>query len=170
MLIDPVVAPGRAVAANWTASAGSGGSPGAAEPSIDLASWKESVFTAAELANPAISGNLGDLDFDGMTTLLEYAFVGDPKVFDPDKLPSLVVVSEGGNDYTGLAFRRRVGAGDLTYDVQSSSNLVDWVVEGGVVLLSSVDNGDGSVTATVRLPVTMASAVRKFLRLRVTLN
>jgi hypothetical protein len=61
-----------------------------------------------------------------------------------------------------------VGAGDLTYDVQSSSNLVDWVVEGGVDLLSSVDNGDGSVTDTVRLPVTMALAVRAFLRLRVT--
>ncbi|MFP6877151.1 MAG: CotH kinase family protein [Roseibacillus sp.] len=168
VLIDPDSAPDHTMAANWTASASTGGSPGAAEPSIDLASWKASAFTAAELANPALSGNLVDIDFDGMSTLLEYAFVGDPKAFDPDKLPSLVVVSEGGNDYIGLAFRRRVGAGDLTYDVQSSSNLVDWVVEGGVVLLSSVDNGDGSVTDTVRLPVTMASAVRAFLRLRVT--
>ena len=105
-----------------------------------------------------------------LNTIMEYAFVGDPKSSDPENLPRLVTVTDGGLDYIGLAVRRRLGAGDLTYEVEVSDDLRDWIVESGAVTVSSVDNGDGSVTETLRLPVTVVSGVRMFLRVRVTVS
>jgi hypothetical protein len=170
VLIDPDSAPDHTLPENWTASAAIGGSPGEDEPSVSLASWKGDTFTAAELADPAISGDLVDIDSDGMNTILEYALVGDPKAFDSENLPVLVTVNEAGNDHIALQFRRRLGAGDLTYEIETSTNLADWAVESGVVTAGSVDNGDGSATDTVRLPTTIGLVVRQFLRLRVTVN
>ena len=168
VLMNPAAAPDHADPLNWRASLTVGGSPGEAELSATLVSWRNDNFTPAELADPNLTGDLVDIDFDGMNTIMEYALVADPKVSDPEHLPEVVTVTDGGVDYLGLAIRRRAGAGDLTYEVQSSGNLMDWIVESGVVAVSSVDNGDGSVTETLRLPVTVVSGVRMFLRVRVT--
>ena len=168
VLMNPAAAPDHADPLNWRASLTVGGSPGEAELSATLVNWRNDNFTAAELADPGLTGDLVDIDFDGMNTIMEYAFVADPKVSDSEHLPRLVTVTDGGVDYLGLAIRRRAGAGDLTYEVQSSGNLMDWIVESGVVAVSSVDNADGSVTETLRLPVTVVSGVRMFLRVRVT--
>ena len=41
--------------------------------------WRAVHFTAAELANPALSGPAANLDHDGFVALLEYAFRSDPR-------------------------------------------------------------------------------------------
>ncbi len=169
-LVNPAAAPDHADPFNWRASVTVGGSPGEAEQTGALVNWRDDNFTAAELADPGISGDAVDIDLDGMNTIMEYAFVGDPKSSDPENLPRLVTVTDGGLDYIGLAVRRRLGAGDLTYEVEVSDDLRDWIVESGAVTVSSVDNGDGSVTETLRLPVTVVSGVRMFLRVRVTVS
>ncbi|MDP7654932.1 MAG: hypothetical protein QF706_02610, partial [Roseibacillus sp.] len=169
-LVNPAAAPDHADPFNWRASVTVGGSPGEAEQTGALVNWRDDNFTAAELADPGISGDAVDIDLDGMNTIMEYAFVGDPRSSDPENLPRLVTVTDGGLDYIGLAVRRRLGAGDLTYEVEVSDDLRDWIVESGAVTVSSVDNGDGSVTETLRLPVTVVSGVRMFLRVRVTVS
>ncbi|MDP7108128.1 MAG: hypothetical protein QGH41_13665, partial [Roseibacillus sp.] len=169
-LVNPAAAPDHADPFNWRASVTVGGSPGEAEQTGALVNWRDDNFTAAELADPGISGDAVDIDLDGMNTIMEYAFVGDPRSSDPENLPRLVTVTDGGLDYIGLAVRRRLGAGDLTYEVEVSDDLRDWIVESGAVTVSSVDNGDGSVTETLRLPVTVVSGVRLFLRVRVTVS
>ena len=87
-----------------------GGSPGEAEQTATLVNWRNDNFTAAELADPSTSGDAVDIDLDGMNTLMEYAFVGDPKSSDPENLPRLVTVTDGGLDYIGLAVEHRVHA------------------------------------------------------------
>ncbi|MCH2062139.1 MAG: lamin tail domain-containing protein [Roseibacillus sp.] len=167
-LVNPAVAPDHADPFNWRASVTVGGSPGEAEQTASLVNWRNDNFTAAELADPSISGDAVDIDLDGMNTIMEYAFVGDPRSPDPEHLPQLLTVTDGGVDYIGLAMRRRLDAGDLIYEVQVSDDLRDWTVESDAVTVSSVANGDGSVTEILRLPGTMASAGRMFLRVRVT--
>jgi hypothetical protein len=170
VLLDPDSSPDHARPENWQASGTLGGSPGADEARITLAEWKAGQFTPAELADPLISGDLADAEGDGLSTLLEYGLVSDPKVADPENLPQVVTVLDEGAEYIGLQFRRRVGAGDLSYEIQSSSNLVDWAAAAGVVLMESVDNGDGSVTETYRLPSALNTVGEVFLRLRVTVS
>jgi hypothetical protein len=79
-------------------------------------------------------------------------------------------VIDAGQEFIALGFRRRVGAGDLTYLIESSTNLIDWASAAGVVLMESVDNGDGSVTETYRLPSALNTVGEVFLRLRVTVS
>jgi hypothetical protein len=66
--------------------------------------------------------------------------------------------------------RVSVDQGDLTYEIQSSSNLVDWAAVAGVVLVESMNNGDGSMWETYRLPTAFNAAGKIFLRLRVSAN
>ncbi len=170
VLIDPDSGPDHSLPENWCASGSAGGSPGADEATITLAAWKTDNFTAAELANPLISGDSADFELDGLVTLLEYALMADPKVFDPEHLPVLATVQDGGNEFLALGFRRRPGAGDLRYEIESSGNLLDWSLAAGVVLAESVLNEDGSVSETYRLPTVLQGAVQAFLRLRVTVK
>ena len=170
VLIDPDSAPDHTNPANWRASATVGGSPGAAEPGTTLASWKSATFTPAELADPNVSGNFVDLEQDGANTILEYALGGDPRVFEANLLPEIVVVDDGGNDYLGMRHRRRLDASDLTYEIESSSDLVQWNPLLGGILVGSVDNGDSTVTDTIRLPDVIGTVRRHFLRLKVIAN
>ena len=169
VLIEPGSAPDHSDPANWRASVRVGGSPGAADPGATLVSWKVDNFTPAELDDSGTSGDAVDADFDGLNTIMEYAFVGNPNSSDPENLPRLVMVTDGGMEYIGLAVRRRVDAADLTYEVEVSDDLRDWTVENGVVAVSTTDNNDGSVTEILRLPVT-AAVDRIFLRVRITVH
>jgi hypothetical protein len=155
---------------NWRASLSFGGSPGTDEEDISLADWKAANFTPAELLDDAIAGDLADFEQDGMSTVLEYALVADPKVADPQHLPELVTVVDGGSEYLALRFRRRAGAPDLRYEIQSSSALVNWAAATGVVRVASVDVGDGAVAETWRLPAARGAAAEVFLRLRVVVE
>jgi hypothetical protein len=105
-----------------------------------------------------------------MPTVLEYAFAANPKRADSWKLPMIVEVPNGGDKCLGLRFRRRSGATDLRYLIESSGNLVDWTPASGVVLTGSEANADGSVTETWRLPAAMGNEEERFLRLRVTVK
>jgi hypothetical protein len=170
VLLDPDSSPDHARPENWQASFAIGGSPGVDEAGTTLADWKSDNFTAAELADPLISGDLVDGDGDGLNTVLEYGLAGNPKVADAEQLLRVVRVIDAGQEFIALGFRRRVGASDLTYLIESSTNLIDWAPAAGVVLMESVDNGDGSVTETYRLPSALNTVGEVFLRLRVTVS
>ena len=142
--------------------------PDEVAPATTLAEWKSYYFTPAELADPGISGDSADADLDGMDTMLEYALVSDPTAFDPQHLPELVTVTDDGTDYLGLRYRRRLGSSDISYRIESSSDLVNWLPEKSPVPVDSIDNGDGSVTTTIRLTDPMKGDAQLFLRLKIT--
>ena len=170
VLVGPDSSPDHADPASWTASVNVGGSPGAAEPVATFAGWKNDVFTTGELTDPDISGDAVDLDSDGMSNLLEYALVSDPKVPDPGNLPDLIMVPDGSVVHPALRYRRRPGSGDLAYSIESSRDLINWLPEESTVLVDSSNNGDGSVTDTVRVESSSQALERFFLRLRIELR
>jgi uncharacterized repeat protein (TIGR03806 family) len=50
---------------------------------IGLDHWKSQLFSTAQLADDAVSGNFADFEFDGLTTIEEFLFDTDPLNHDP---------------------------------------------------------------------------------------
>jgi hypothetical protein len=128
-------------------------------PPYDL--WKATHFTAAELADPATSGDLADPDHDGTANLLEYVQALNPKLSDVTLLPTL------GRQvgFPTLTYRLNKKATDVTVSVESSADLTSWLAVAST--LSQVDQGTyWLVTAIDTEPI--ATTPRRFMRLRVT--
>ena len=72
-----------------------------------------------------------------------------------------------GSQYLTLTYTQQTFPGDMTYSIQSSPDLAVWS-QLTPVAVSSVDNGDGTTTVTVRDPTALGAGVRRFLRVLVT--
>jgi CotH protein/chitobiase/beta-hexosaminidase-like protein/lamin tail-like protein/K319-like protein/Fn3 domain-containing protein len=83
-----------------------------------IASWKAQYFTAAELANPAISGDAADPDGDGYTNLQEYVAGTNPR----DPASHLELQVEYSMSAAPLKLRFNAVAGK-TYSVQFKTGL-----------------------------------------------
>jgi len=124
--------------------------------------WRAARFGAS--ANQPEAQALADPDADSLPNLLEYALDRDPAL--PDSVA--VTTSTFAAGQLTLAFTRRLTAGDLTYEVQSSAALESWstvATKSGPAAWSAApgttvaDPGTGAVTATSPSP---------FLRLRIS--
>ena len=80
--------------------------------------WQATQF-GSDAANAAISGPLSDFDKDGIVTLLEYAFVTDPRIRNRNALPT-VTASTG---RLALQFVRNSLATDITLTAQAADTL-----------------------------------------------
>ena len=98
---------------------------------------------------------------------MEYALVSDPWSPDPGHLPRLVTISDTGSQYLGLQYRRRAGTSSLSFTIESTVDLYAWAAEKQTVQMSLEDNGDGSLTETIRLDTPIKDSTQRFLRLRV---
>lgn len=101
----------------------------------------------------------GDPDDDGVPNLLEYALIRDPLVSDPG---GTTLAREGGS--LTLTYREIDAATDLTYAVEKSTDLVNWVAAGAQNQILF----DDGVTRLVKSSVPMGPGNDLFLRLRVT--
>jgi hypothetical protein len=160
--VNPSAVASLSSAAGWGLSFQRHGNPGAANGGIlgtEFAGWQFGHFTAAELADPAISGSDADPAHEGAGQLLRYALGLAPQSSALSSLPT--AVTTGG--MLRIDFRRLKRAVDIDYLVETSAALGAWtaLTETPVVLH---DNGDGTETVRVETP---ASASRKFARLRV---
>jgi poly(3-hydroxybutyrate) depolymerase len=134
-------------------------------------SWLSSSFAPSELASAAFSGEAADPDGDGIANLLEYALGGNPKTANPAIAPVIASVA----NYLQLTFSR-IAPTDLTYVVESSTNLAAWVPiatlsAGGTSWTGTatvVESGSGATrNVTVTDPALQSAQTKSFLRLRV---
>lgn len=91
--------------------------------------WRQFAFSEAHGGTnmSAIWAPDVDYDGDGRNNLLEYSLGSDPEVSDVDTYSFRVeCVQEGGETYLEALYTRRIGATDLTYALEYSTNLTDW--------------------------------------------
>jgi hypothetical protein len=131
--------------------------------------WKNSgFFTADELRDGFVTGDLNDPDNDGIVNALEYAMGLDPRVAETNGLPVGGVVS----NYLNYTYRKNMSATDVRYEVVASTSLVvsasAWTTNGVNSLAPYMgSNTWWSVTSWHDEPVT--NAPQRFMRLRVTM-
>lgn len=94
-----------------------------------------------------------DADGDGASNLLEYALGLNPAVIDSDGLPLVTIVSNR------LTFAYERVRADVTYTVETSTNLTTWTTTG---VDQGTPDGDGVTIASVAMDVPS-----RFLRLKV---
>lgn len=157
----------------WALSAAQGGSPttGDTQFSRVFEGWRWDHFSLAEiptLLNPNTMGALtADPDGDGMNNFTEFAFGRLPRAADqPGALTTGGSVTDSGSDYLCVTFRRAKNALDVTYYVESNSDLTNpagWTNVG--VLVSATDNGNGTEEVCFR-DTTPIGTVPRYMRVR----
>jgi len=126
----------------------------------NFASWAQSKFTAAELLDPNISGPNAVYGQDGLPNLVKYALGLEPKQNSTTGLPYMSTLA---TDWVYI-YTRPSGVTDVTYDVEVSTDLVNWTTTGVTHELVSTDG----TTDTWRGRYPLASAANVFFRLKVT--
>jgi len=127
-----------------------------------FATWRPTKFTAAELANSAISGALADPDLDGLNNVMEYALFLDPHVPDPGNVVRYSM--EGGFFVASYTRRKKSTAIDLSYLNQMTKSLSGSWSNAPVVQV--IDEGPTEeVRFREQLPVNQSNGV--FYRLNV---
>ena len=136
--------------------------------------WLRQYFVPGHFVDDA-----ADLDGDGISNLLEYAFAFNPLVANPPGAGFQVSTAPAGADTTfTITFRRDPRATDLTYVLQTSSDLLIWTTiaqsVGGVPptgsgFVSESDViGESPVKLVVAQETVTAAQGQRFARLRVT--
>ena len=148
VLLNPESATDPALAGSWRASGYPGGQPGINDR-LTFASWKADYFDAVQLGNSAVSGNLADPDFDGLTNFVEFILASDPLIPNPHNTVQGGVIEVGGKDHFAIIFRRWVGAEELATSIQSSVDGNVWTTAKVVRDRISL-NGDGTQTEVWR--------------------
>ena len=125
------------------------------------ATWRSENFTGADATNDTISGPNADPDAAGLTNYARYAFgmAARGSVANP---VTLGTINSGGQNYLTLTFPRRASATDLSYTVESSTDLIIWTAVPGLIYAP----GAGPVTAQDIVALGTAG-LRRFLRIRI---
>ena len=98
--------------------------------SASLNAWESLYFSAAQLANPAISGAAATPQDDGVNNLLKYVYDIDPTVpLSANSLaamPAVGTLAVSGTSYLTLTYRQYQGLTGTTVNVQTSPDLLNW--------------------------------------------
>ncbi len=145
VLINPEANPDHRLPGRWRLSAAVGGSPGT----------DDRVFFNGTPSD--------DLDRDDLSALFEHFHGTTEEEADPAEIKLI----NGGTSVT-LQFNRQVAADDVSFVIQSSKDLHEWVDV--VPDLTAVGPYDGTGRQTENLIFFMEEGDRSFFRLRVRLN
>jgi hyaluronate lyase len=132
--------------------------------------WQSSYFTAAQLADPTISGDSADPAGDGIPNLLKYALNLNPWMDGSSGLPVGSIVTTGSGNYLTLTYTQVLSATDITYNVQVSSDLQNWNSGPGYTNTPVATGTSNGVTQlyNVQAAQPVDSATNQFIRLQVT--
>ena len=129
--------------------------------------WLKTRFTAAELLDPALSGDLASPAGDGVGNLLKYAFNLEPRAAGAAALPVGGLTQRGGVTYQTLTHYVNRQASDLSFRYQRSGDLRGWTEAAPTLLDRAHVDADATDVVTVGVPVTTGEGQR-FLRLVVS--
>jgi hypothetical protein len=88
--------------------------------------WRAAYFTAAQLTNPAVSGDDADASGDGIPNLVKYAFDLNPLEVNHPTLPAGFLETSTGTNFFDYQFVELNAPSGITYTPQVSTNLVAW--------------------------------------------
>lgn len=157
---------------NWQAGRVEGGTPGTSDPSGNpgFTAWQNDQFSPDQLADESISGPLADPDGDSLTNFLEYGMGLDPNADSSTVLPAAGFVTEDGITYLALSFQRQQGLSEVTFSVETSTDLVNWAPS-SIEIDTPIDHGNGTESITMRASVPFDSSTRlQVIRLRLLSN
>ena len=121
-----------------------------------FASWLVDNFTPEQIQDTALTGPNADFDRDGFANLVEYALGLDPKVASKSGQPEIARTS---TDWT-FTYTRPAARSDVTYIVQSSTNLTVWTDRTATRIVEGA-------TETWRASVPVSGNPNLFFRLKV---
>lgn len=122
--------------------------------------WRQTYF--ATIADNGTAADLADPDSDGVPNLLEYALGTDPNSAASYALPHVSRLPEP-NSLLIITYKR--AASDLTYEVQTTTNLADSLSWTSIGVDQGTPSGDRITTATIPY-----STGLRFLRLHVSVT
>jgi RHS repeat-associated protein len=144
--------------------------------------WKHSKFTAAELSNPSVSGDLADPNHNGISNLLEYALNGDPTSLTA----ATAILPVGSRNIAANCFQmnlnRYLDRTDITMTIQACDSVGgDWSdlatsvngsafapATGGVSISESGTGNARNVTVCDVYPLNDPAHPQRYMRLKVT--
>jgi len=129
--------------------------------------WQSYWFSAAQMANSAISGDNACPAGDGIPNLMKYALHLDPFTNGAGGLPVEGVTAIGGNEYVTLSYTEVTAATDIEYIPEVSGDLLTWAAGPNQLGLVSVTPNPGGLTETVvvRDMIPTTPGVPRFIRL-----
>lgn len=130
---------------------------------VTFEDWQTANFTASELADPSVSGEVANPAGDGLCNLLKYAFDLDPRAPAIEGAPAAQFF--GGA--LALNFLHRSDADDLDYALEASSDLFHWSLPNGLSLAATLPLEDIEQWTALN-PYPWPTDLPQFLRLRVT--
>jgi hypothetical protein len=131
--------------------------------------WRRTVFSPAQLANPAISGPQATPAGDGLSNLTKYALRLSPftAATNSSAWPQASLFQESGRTYLSLTYRKNAAATDLTYGigVADRPDVSFWDSAAPPEEILGTDSGTGDPIVRRRIDVTGSAS--KFIRLEV---
>ena len=130
---------------NWQRSQSEMGTPGVqnSEPVSGYSSWSKLQFDENGISGPG-TGPIDDYDSDGLTNLEEYAYGLDPRFVSNFEDQMIVRTSEtNGVKVLSIELKVKKSNDDLVLSLQSTDDFKLW---SDIVEISSIDNGDGTIT------------------------
>jgi hypothetical protein len=119
--------------------------------------WRQAKF-GADAGIPALAGNLADPELDGSTNLVEYALDLNPHTSSQHQLPTAVM----DENTIELTWRKNILAKDVTIQVQTSPDQVNWTTVTPANEVIGNDGGAQIIRSTIQ-----RSGDRQFVRLLV---
>ena len=130
---------------------------------ISFSAWQAAHFSAAELADPALSGEAANPAGDGLSNWLKFAFDLDPHAACSEGGPAAQML--GGA--LALNFFHRMDGADLFYALEASPDLTHWSLRNAFQPSAILPAAGAAAQWTVADPYQWPAGVSKFLRLRV---
>ncbi len=131
----------------------------------DPSSWRPSVALggnpgSSDSAMPFTGDALADADRDGLTALVEH-FLGTSDTAPNASATTPLAVE---NDMLTISFVRKLATDDVTYVVETSADLINWLAD--AIRLQQINHGDGTVTEVWRSA--QAASTKRFIRIKLT--